>query len=174
MKALDPFFNVLLHNWPGLACMLGIFVLFKILASPTFRPFAHSRQFKGLDCLPKVYIWMQGEEDARMGWGSVYEKSFNGVLEQLKQDHKVTKINYVVGRINDYWTTDKGWITFPANDPSVELIVDRGEVMPIDSTAVRLFTSSKALFPRSVLGSGVARFRCAESRSPEHRWCKRV
>ena len=48
------------------------------------------------------YIWMQGEEDARMGWGSVYEKSFNGVLEKLKQDLKVTKISYVVGRINDY------------------------------------------------------------------------
>jgi len=55
-----------------------------------------------------TYIWMQGEEDARAGWGSVYEKSFHGVLEQLKQDLKVSKINYVVGRINDYWTTDKG------------------------------------------------------------------
>lgn len=55
-----------------------------------------------------TYIWMQGEEDARAGWGSVYDKSFNGVLEQLKQDLKVTKINYVVGRINDYWTTGKG------------------------------------------------------------------
>jgi hypothetical protein len=55
-----------------------------------------------------TFIWMQGEEDARMGWGSVYEKSFNGVLEQLKQDLNVTEINYVVGRINDYWTTGKG------------------------------------------------------------------
>jgi hypothetical protein len=55
-----------------------------------------------------TYIWMQGEEDARMGWDSVYEKSFNGVLEKLKQDLKVTKISYVVGRINDYWTTGKG------------------------------------------------------------------
>lgn len=55
-----------------------------------------------------TYIWMQGEEDARAGWGSVYEKSFNGVLEQLKQDLKVTEINYVVGRINDYWTNGKG------------------------------------------------------------------
>jgi hypothetical protein len=37
MKTLEPFFNVLLNNWPGLACLLGIFVLFKILASPTFK-----------------------------------------------------------------------------------------------------------------------------------------
>ena len=229
-----------------------------------------------------TYIWMQGEEDARMGWGSVYEKSFNGVLEQLKQDLKVTEINYVVGRINDYWTTgkglkdgdlvratlvklgetganaawintddlnkgvnpwggydecdghysphayrvigqrfarkacllinpnmkldetvfsevffdsaekvkthaaigksisakasdmnpdgkkpgiealldgcfanpaedDKGWVTFPANDPSVELIVDLGEVMPIDSTAVNLLGSpGVTAFPKKM------------------------
>lgn len=229
-----------------------------------------------------TYIWMQGEEDARMGWGSVYEKSFNGVLEQLKQDLKVTKINYVVGRINDYWTTDKGlkdgdlmrttlvklgeagpnagwintddlnqgvnpwggydecdghfppqgyrvigqrfakkacllidpnmkldesvftesffdsaeqvkshaaigksifvkisnikpdekppgmevlldgryanpeatdkgWITFPANDPSVELVVDLGEVMPIDSTAINLLGSpGETAFPKKI------------------------
>lgn len=227
-------------------------------------------------------IWMQGEEDARMGWGSVYEKSFHGVLEQLKQDLKVTKINYVVGRINDYWTTgkglkdgdlvrttlvklgeagpnagwidtddlnkgvnpwggydecdghfppqgyrvigqrfarkacllidpdmkldesvftesffdsaeqvkshaaigksiavktsdikpdekkpgmevlldgrfanpdtnDKGWVTFPANDPSVELVIDLGEVMPVDSTAVNLLGSpGVTAFPKKI------------------------
>lgn len=40
--------------------------------------------------------------------GQRLRKSFNGVLDQLKQDLNVTKINYVVGRINDYWTTDRG------------------------------------------------------------------
>ncbi len=37
MKTLEPFFNVLLNNWPGLACFLGIFVLIKILTSPTYK-----------------------------------------------------------------------------------------------------------------------------------------
>ncbi len=227
-------------------------------------------------------IWMQGEEDARVGWGSVYEKSFNGVLAQLKQDLKVTQINYVVGRINDYWTNsngmkdgdlvratlvklgeagpnaawintddlnkgvnpwggydecdghfsphayrvigqrfarkacllidpkmkldesvftevffdsaervkthaaigksvavkasdikpdekkpgiealldgrfanpdanDKGWVVFPANDPSVELVIDLGEVMPIDSTAINLLASpGVTAFPKKI------------------------
>lgn len=232
-----------------------------------------------------TYIWMQGEEDARAGWGSVYEKSFYGVLDQLKQDLKVSKINYVVGRINDYWTTsrgikdgdlvratlvklgesganaawintddlnkgvnpwggydecdghfaphayraigqrfarkacllidpnrkwdesiftevffdsaeqvkshaaigksiavkvsgskpeenhsglealldgrfahpdasDKGWITFPANDPLVELVVDLGQVMPIDATAINLLSSpGVTAFPKKMIFS---------------------
>jgi|694.fasta_scaffold06070_13 restriction system protein len=37
MNALEPFFNMLLQNWPVLVCLLGIFVLLKILASPTFK-----------------------------------------------------------------------------------------------------------------------------------------
>jgi hypothetical protein len=37
MNALEPFFNVLLQNWPGVACLLGIFVLIKIITSPTFK-----------------------------------------------------------------------------------------------------------------------------------------
>jgi hypothetical protein len=37
MKTLEPFFNVLLNNWPGLAGLLGFYVIFKILASPTFK-----------------------------------------------------------------------------------------------------------------------------------------
>jgi restriction system protein len=37
MKALEPFFNVLLQNWPGITCLLGFYVLFKIFASPTFK-----------------------------------------------------------------------------------------------------------------------------------------
>ncbi len=229
-----------------------------------------------------TYIWMQGEEDARAAWGSVYEKSFHGVLYQLKQDLKVSQINYVVGRINDYWTnsnglkdgdlvratlvrlgeagpnaawintddlnkgvnpwggydecdghfsphayrvigqrfarkachlidpkmkldesvfselffdsverikshaaigksisikvpsskpeekisglevlldgrfappdaTDKGWVTFPANDPSAELVLDLGEVMPIDSTAINLLACpGVTAFPKKV------------------------
>jgi hypothetical protein len=48
-------------------------------------------------------VWMQGEEDARAGWGSVYERSFRGVLDQLATDLGVTRINFVLGRINDYW-----------------------------------------------------------------------
>lgn len=74
-----------------------------------------------------TYIWMQGEEDARAGWGSVYEKSFNGVLTQLKQDLKVPEINYVVGRINDYWTNGKG---LKDGDLMRSTLVKLGEASP--------------------------------------------
>jgi restriction system protein len=37
MKILEPFFNVLLNNWHELACLLGFYVLIKILTSPTFK-----------------------------------------------------------------------------------------------------------------------------------------
>jgi len=57
-----------------------------------------------------TYIWMQGEADAGHGWGSVYEASFMGVLDQLKQDLQVDDINFVVGRINDYWLSDNGFV----------------------------------------------------------------
>lgn len=50
-----------------------------------------------------TFVWMQGEADASASWGAVYEQSFLGLLEQLKQDLKMDKINFVIGRINDFW-----------------------------------------------------------------------
>lgn len=49
-----------------------------------------------------TFIWMQGEADAGSGWGGVYEASFYGLLEQLKQDLGIEEIHFVVGRINDF------------------------------------------------------------------------
>lgn len=56
------------------------------------------------------YIWMQGEADAGKGWGKVYEKAFYGVLDQIKTDLKVKQVNYVLGRINDYWINANGFV----------------------------------------------------------------
>ena len=55
-----------------------------------------------------TYIWMQGEADASKGWGEVYEESFYGVIDQIKADLEIGQVNYVIGRINDYWTTARG------------------------------------------------------------------
>jgi len=62
-----------------------------------------------------TYIWMQGEADAGTAWGSVYEQSFLGVLDQFKRDLEIDQINFVVGRINDYWLD-------PERHPDGELI----------------------------------------------------
>jgi len=55
-----------------------------------------------------TFIWMQGEADAHKGWGAVYEQSFLGVLDQLKQDLKRDQVNFVIGRINDFWLPENG------------------------------------------------------------------
>lgn len=60
MKALEPFFNVLLNNWPGLAGLLGFFVLFKIYSSPTVKGwFGEKMVLRGLRKLdPAQYrVW---------------------------------------------------------------------------------------------------------------------
>lgn len=55
-----------------------------------------------------TFVWMQGEGDGQAGWGSVYEKSFLGVVDQLKADLKRDDIRFVLGRINDCQHTKEG------------------------------------------------------------------
>ena len=61
------------------------------------------RKISGQKLASVTFIWMQGEADAEAGWGKVYEQSFYGILDQFKKDLDLKKINFVVGRINDYW-----------------------------------------------------------------------
>ncbi|MEM6257721.1 MAG: sialate O-acetylesterase [Planctomycetota bacterium] len=61
------------------------------------------RAVKGGPIATVTFIWMQGEADADRGWGSVYADSFMGLLEQLKRDLEVDRINFVAGRINEFW-----------------------------------------------------------------------
>jgi len=61
------------------------------------------KSLRGAPIKSVTYVWMQGEADAKAGWGSVYEASFFGVLDQLKEDLEIEEINFVVGRINDFW-----------------------------------------------------------------------
>jgi hypothetical protein len=49
-----------------------------------------------------TFVWMQGEADGSAGWGAVYEKSFLGLIDQLKADLKRDDIRFVLGRINDH------------------------------------------------------------------------
>lgn len=49
-----------------------------------------------------TFVWMQGERDARMGWGSVYEESLRGLYRQLSEDLKRSDVNFVIGRLNDF------------------------------------------------------------------------
>ena len=53
-------------------------------------------------------VWMQGEADGQAGLGVVYERSFLGIIDQLKADLKRDDIFFVVGRINDHHNPKEG------------------------------------------------------------------
>jgi len=48
------------------------------------------------------FFWMQGERDAKMGWGAVYETSLNGLIKQLGDDLGRDDLNVVIGRLSDF------------------------------------------------------------------------
>ena len=57
---------------------------------------------KGQSLKSVTFIWMQGERDARMKWGSVYVASLKGLYEQLSKDMKRKDMNFVIGRLSDF------------------------------------------------------------------------
>ena len=48
------------------------------------------------------FIWMQGERDAREKLAQYYQQSLIGLYNQLSEDLNNKKINFVIGRINDF------------------------------------------------------------------------
>lgn len=49
-----------------------------------------------------IFIWMQGETDARNGQGDVYETSLLGLLDQVRSQLGRDDLNFVIGRISDF------------------------------------------------------------------------
>lgn len=56
-----------------------------------------------------TFIWMQGERDARMKYGEVYETSLLGLHEQLLSDLHRTDINFIIGRLSDFDMQSEKW-----------------------------------------------------------------
>lgn len=54
-------------------------------------------------------VWMQGERDAKKGYGSIYEKSLMGLYDQLCNDLGRQDINFINGRLSDFGITKKAW-----------------------------------------------------------------
>ncbi|MEM1069459.1 MAG: sialate O-acetylesterase [Planctomycetota bacterium] len=57
---------------------------------------------KGKEIASVTFIWMQGERDAKMKWGPVYEASLVGLHAQLSKDLKRDDVNFVIGRLSDF------------------------------------------------------------------------
>ncbi len=49
-----------------------------------------------------TFVWMQGERDAKMQWGAMYEQSLLGLYQQLSRDLDRNDINFIIGRLNDF------------------------------------------------------------------------
>lgn len=56
-----------------------------------------------------TFIWMQGERDARMAFGAVYEKSLLGLYNQIGDDLKRTDVNFIIGRLSDFDMKNEKW-----------------------------------------------------------------
>lgn len=49
-----------------------------------------------------TFCWMQGERDARLGFGDVYKKSLKELLNQIRKDIPEPELNFVIGRLSDF------------------------------------------------------------------------
>ena len=57
---------------------------------------------QGKDLASITFIWMQGERDAKMKWGPVYEASLRGLYQQFSADLDRSDVHFVIGRLSDF------------------------------------------------------------------------
>jgi hypothetical protein len=55
------------------------------------------------------FVWMQGERDAKMGWGDLYEEALVGLHAQLAKDlgRNPKDMTFVIGRLSDFDMSNK-------------------------------------------------------------------
>ncbi|NQZ56612.1 MAG: hypothetical protein HRT88_03975 [Lentisphaeraceae bacterium] len=89
---------------------------------------------KGQKIKTVTFVWMQGERDARKD-GDVYAASLKGLLQQLKKDLKRQRINFVIGRINDFDMDNKKfkhWIKVRKAQEAVAKTLDNAALVNTD------------------------------------------
>ncbi len=57
---------------------------------------------EGQEIASVTFLWMQGENDARLSNGAVYEASLKGLVQQVSADIKKERVNLVIGRLSDF------------------------------------------------------------------------
>ena len=55
------------------------------------------------------FVWMQGERDAKMGWGDLYEEALVGLHAQVAKDlgRSPKEMTFVIGRLSDFDMSNK-------------------------------------------------------------------
>ena len=82
---------------------------------------------EGKEVASVTFLWMQGERDAREKLADVYADSFNGLLEQLRDDLNIKDINYVIGRLSDFDMKNE---KYPHWTRIRDILVDLAEASP--------------------------------------------
>jgi len=56
-----------------------------------------------------TFVWMQGERDAKMGWGDLYEEALVGLYVQLAKDlgRNPKDMTFAIGRLSDFDMSNK-------------------------------------------------------------------
>ena len=64
---------------------------------------------KGKKLASVSFVWMQGERDANMGWGDLYEEALVGLHAQLAKDlgKNPKDMTFVIGRLSDFDLNNK-------------------------------------------------------------------
>lgn len=64
---------------------------------------------KGKKLASVSFVWMQGERDANMGWGDLYEEALVGLHAQLSKDlgKNPKDMTFVIGRLSDFDLNNK-------------------------------------------------------------------
>ncbi len=61
-----------------------------------------------------VFMWMQGEADAKSGQSSNYQESITGLINDIRRDIKFPKMAAVIGRLSDYEAENEHWVALRA------------------------------------------------------------
>ena len=64
---------------------------------------------KGKKLASVSFVWMQGERDANMGWGDLYEEALVGLHAQLAKDlgKNPKDMAFIIGRLSDFDLNNK-------------------------------------------------------------------
>ena len=67
---------------------------------------------KGKKLASVSFVWMQGERDAKMGWGDLYEEALVGLHAQLAKDlgRNPKEMTFVIGRLSDFDMNNKRYV----------------------------------------------------------------
>lgn len=80
-----------------------------------------------------TFLWMQGERDAKEKLSAVYEESMNTLIANLRKDLDVPEMNFVIGRLSDY-STSEHWEAVRSAQVKVATDDPRGSWVDTDDT----------------------------------------